>query len=160
MDLKFALIAVAFSFLISTVFAYYPYGPEYRIYGTENYLRTGNYPVYYTNYSPVNYSVYSGPYAAYTGYYYEPSYSAYSNYAVSSPYYVGRYWRPYYYRDYPEATTYAVYSSSPTGYVSSYPYSYPSYYNSYSYPSASVSYSSTYYNGYSTCTESWCVRLN
>ena len=116
----FLLIPLALLFLASTVFAYYPYGPEYRIYGTETYLRTGYYPVSYTNYYPETYTVYSGPYEAYTGYYYRPAYFASPSYVVTYPYYYsGSYVRPYYYRDYPEATSYAMYSNAPTSYVSS-----------------------------------------
>lgn len=145
------LVAIALVFLSASVLAYYPYGPEIRIYGTDTYLRTGTYPVYYTNYYPETYTVYSGDYAAYTGYYYRPAYFAYPSYVVTVPYYYsGYYVRPYYYRDYPEATGYVSYSSAPTTYSTVY----------YDSPNFSIGYSTTSYTGMRTCTESWCVRIN
>ncbi len=161
MVFRFGLIAIALAFLATSVLAYYPYGQEYRIFGTETYLRTGTYPVYYSNYYPETYTVYSGPYASYTGYYYRPTYAAYSGYGY--PAYAGTYWRPYYYRDYPEATTYVTYNTVPTSYVATNPY-----YSGYNYAigynspgfSASYSHTDTDYYGSSMCTESWCIRLN
>lgn len=150
---RFVLVVLALAFLASSVFAYYPYGPEIRVYGTDNYLRTGTYPAYYTNYYPETYSAYSGAYESYTGFYYRPAAFAFPDYVVVSPYYYsGSYWRPYYYRDYPEATSYVSYNTTPTTYVTSGAY--------YAYPSVSAGYYSTSYTGYRTCTESYCVRLN
>jgi hypothetical protein len=131
----------------ATALAYYPYGPEYRLYGTDTYLRTDSYPLYYTNYYPEYYTVYSGP-TSYTGYYYTPKYFAYPSYAV---YGYGAYYPYYYYRDYPYATSYATYYPYATSY-------YGGSYTTISYDSPSVSVS--YTRAYNNCTASWCVRLN
>lgn len=154
MVFKHFLVGIALLFLACNVLAYYPYGPEIRIYGTDTYLRTPNYSLAYTNYYPQTYTVYAGPYAAYTGFYYKPA-----SFAAYPSYYYGNYWPQYYNRGYPEATDYIVYSGGQAPYAGPAGYS-RTYYGSDYASGASASYTTTAYSGYSTCSESYCVRLN